>query len=285
MVNSWTILPIVAFILLLLVLYWLQRRQVALNRRIFISLVLGILLGFTLQSIYGHDNSALAYSKQAFHLIGAGYLALLKMLVIPLILTSIIAALLNLGDLKGKLIKNLSLRSVGMLLILTSIASAIGIGIGVLFNVGQGLSLPSVWQAPSHPYTGFVNTILGLLPTNPVAAMTNGNTVAIVIFAVLLGVAALLLHKDGSEKSDPFKNFMNSAFLVTKKLAVIVISLTPYGVLALMAQITATQGLSSLTGIANYMGAMYVAMIIVICMHLLISSFFGYSPIKYFKRI
>jgi len=218
-------------------------------------------------------------------LIGSGYLSLLEMLVIPLILTSIIHAMLGLGDVSGKFLNRLAFSSVAMLLGLTAIASAIGIGVGLLFHVGVGLQLPMGNFTPSHEYTGVVPTLLGMLPANPIAAMSHENTVAIVIFAVLVGAAGLWLYRIEPTQAKAFKDFIASAFLVTKKLASIVIALTPYGVLALMAKVGASQGLVSLLGLADFIAAMYVAMACVIALHVLILMVNKQNPGRYFARI
>ncbi len=279
------IISIGVFILLLLALYVMTRKGQSFNRRTLTALVMGLVFGFVLQKVAGGPHSSLVkYTDGALRLVGSGYLSLLEMLVIPLILTSIIHAVMNMGALCGKILQRLAIFSVGMLLVMTAVASAVGVGVGLLFHVGVGLQLPHTVLLPSHHYTGVVDTLLGMLPSNPIAAMSDENTVAIVVFAVLVAVAGLWLYKLEPKQAQSFKDFISSAFMVTKKLASIVIALTPYGVLALMAQVASTQGWHSLLALADFIAAMYVAMILVLVMHLIILTLQGHMPWQYLRR-
>jgi uncharacterized protein len=206
------------------------------------------------------------------------------MLVIPLILTSIIHAILNLGSGKVDNIKRMSFLTCGMLLGMTAVASLVGLVIGKLFAVGQGLSLPSIIETPKHPYTGLVDTLLGMLPSNPIAIMAEENTIAVVIFAVLLGLAARMLDVQDHDKMHSFRRFIAVLFAIVKKLAVLVLGLTPYGILALISLLLLDQGLALLTGMLNFIAAMYTAMAIVIVMHSLILALIGQHPWQYFKK-
>ena len=283
--STAAILSIGAFIVLLLLLYVMAKKGHSFNRRTLTALVVGLVFGFILQRIGGGPHSELVKCTDgALRLVGSGYLSLLEMLVIPLILTSIIHAVMNMGDLCGKILQRLAVFSVGMLLVMTAIASSIGLGVGLLFHVGVGLQLPHAALLPNHHYTGVVDTLLGMLPTNPIHAMSNENTVAVVVFAVLVAVAGLWLYKLEPKQAQSFKDFVSSAFMITKKLASIVISLTPYGVLALMAQVASTQGWHSILGLADFIAAMYVAMLLVLSMHLLILALQGHLPWQYLRR-
>ena len=177
------------------------------------------------------------------------------MLVVPLILTSIIYAIVNLGQQSGSTLRKLSICSIGMLLLMTALSSAIAIGVGLWLHVGKGLQLPAYQLQSHHAYTGMVDTLLGMLPANPIAAMANGNTVAMVIFALLLGSSAYLLMQKDAVKAQPFVAFVDSAFAVVKHLASIVISITPYGVLALMASVGLEQGATALVGRSSIYGS------------------------------
>lgn len=276
---------LILLVLMVGFLVYLHRQQVSFNTRVFLGLVLGIGLGVMMQ-LLGLDSSSQAgnITNQTLKFAGSGYFALLKMLVVPLILTSIIHSILNIGDSSGKVLRALSIRSVSMLLGMTALASAMGIGIGLWFHIGQGLQLPIGQVDPSHQYHGVVDTLLGMIPSNPVAAMTNENTVAIVLFAVLLGISAMLVYRQQQEKVEPFRGFVAAAFEVVKQLTRLVLALTPYGVLALIAHVTATQGVSSLEAILNFIAAMYVAMVLVVIMHLVILSLRGVNPLHYLRN-
>lgn len=272
LLQNW---PILVFPALLLFLYYLHKKtHLSSNLRIFISMVLGIAGGMLLN--YFSPNLTLFsqnFISQSLTLVSEGYLALLKMLVLPLILTSIIHAFIHMGDHPGEMIAKLISRSVGLLLLLTAVASAIGMGVGLWLHVGQKLSLPLDGPIPTRHYTGLVDTLLGMIPSNPIAAMSNENTVAIAIFACLLGISALQIYKKDKTHAENFKEFITSTFHMVKQLARLVIHTTPYGVLALLAKISATQGLQTLLGIANYFIAIYIAMVLVFLLQLTLIAF------------
>ena len=267
----------IIFILLLIGLYVMQRRKVSFNRRVLLALVLGILLSFYVRyfPLAAGQPHILA---GLFRFVGSAYLALLKMLVVPLVFTSIVYAMLKLGKASINTFKQVVTGTVVMLLVMTGISAMIGMGIAVLFKIGDGLHLAGPVVSPHH-YTGLIDTLLGFLPSNPIAAMANGNTIALVIFAVFIGFAVLLLQQLDSSKGDYFYNFIESTFHVSKKLAVLVIELTPYGVLGLMAY----TGWYNLVGLIDFVVAMYVAMLIVFTMHLLILLAMGYLPWQYLR--
>lgn len=278
---TFTLMNIGVFIFLIGCLHFAKRRQVQLGLRVLLSLGLGIGYGLFLACLSSPQAGPV---KDLLYLIGHGYLALLKMLVVPLILTSIIHAILNLGIGNGQTIKKMSFLTCGLLLGMTALASLVGIFIGKLFAVGQGLSLPQVLEKPMPAYTGLVNTLLGMLPSNPIASMAEENTIAIVIFAVLLGVSARLLDVKDHDKMEAFRQFIAVLFAIVKKLAVLILGLTPYGILALMSLLVVDQGLVLLKGMINFIAAMYAAMFLVLVMHSVVLAVIGHHPWRYFKK-
>lgn len=277
-----TILSLILLIVSFWILHQLKVKKKQLGIRILLSLCLGIVYGFLLK--FSPENWLFNGITNTLTLIGDSYLGLLKMLVIPLILTSIIHAILNLGKGDGNAIKKLSLLTCVMLLGMTALASLIGMGVGMLFSVGDGLSLPELIETPNHPYTGLIATLLGMIPSNPVEVMTKQNTIAIVIFAVLLGISARMLDTQDHDKMETFRQFIASLFAIVKKLTQLILGLTPYGILALMSLLLLDHGGAILSGILNFIAAMYVAMILVILMHCIILMLFGYNPLHYFKQ-
>ncbi len=255
-----------------------------LNQRMFLALVLGVILGclFKWWQPYAIDNLRISQSVLLF--LGQAYFSLLKMLVVPLILTSIIHAVLQLGGHQKGILTRIAWKTVALLLIMTAIASAIGMVVAMELGVGQGMSLPTMTLAPEHQYTGLADALLGMLPSNPVATMVDNNAIGMVIFAVLVGAAGLMLGKDNPEKLAPFQNWLQSMFLVMKKLASLVIRLTPYGVFGLMADVMIEQGAQSLQGLLMFALAMYLAMILVLVMHSIILWFLGrQKPWQYYR--
>ncbi len=259
-------------------------RKWSFNHRVFLGLSLGIIVGCILK-LLGAAGGNQVVAEAILTFLGQGYFGFLRMLVIPLILTSIIHAILQLGKHhQEKVLGNIAWKSVGMLLALTAVASGIGMVVAIGFGVGKGMLLPSFGVSPEHTYTGLTNTLLGMIPANPVAMLVNENTVAMVIFAILLGSAGLYLRKTNPDKLPPFEQWIESMFWVMKRLASIVIMLTPYGVFGLMAEVMIQQGLHSLEGLLVFIAAMYVAMFFVLVLHSLILWSVGQKPWQYFRE-
>jgi len=275
-------LDLLILIFCLIFLYGLKQKQMQLSWRILLGMLLGVGYSFLLRLT--PTDWLFNAIKDFLYLLGHGYLALLKMLVIPLILTSIIHAILNLGFSNGNTIKKISCISVGMLLIMTSLASFIGLMTGKLFAVGVGLNMPDFASIPEHEYKGLMNTLLNMLPTNPFAVLVQENTVAVVILAILIGIAARTLDIADHDKMNTFKQIIVSLFAIVKRLTSLILSFTPFGIFALISLLLLAQGLSAFFAMLNFIVAMYVAMIIVMIMHTSILACFGINPLIYFKR-
>jgi L-cystine uptake protein TcyP (sodium:dicarboxylate symporter family) len=252
------------------------------SSRVMISLIIGVAFGLIVRLTAPDDS--ITNLENILSLLGSGYLAFLKMLVIPLILTSIIHAIINLGADNDGILKTVSFLTCILLLATTALSSLIGLGAGVFFSVGSGMIMPTDAAAPSHQYNGFIDTLLHMIPSNPIAAMTAENTVAVVIFAVMIGIAARTLDTVDHDKMQTFRELIASLFAIVKKLAQLVLRFTPYAILALMSLMIIKQGFALLSGVMNVVAAMYAAMLGVMIMHMLLLMLFGYHPLWYLQR-
>ena len=183
-----TYIPLSLLLSLSFLLYTLQKKNVSFNIRTLVGLAGGVGLGI-LAHVCSNNPMPLKSSMvlQLADLMGSVYLHLLQMIVIPLIFTSMIDAIMKMGDTCGTFLRRLLAGSVSMLLGLTAVSAAIGLTVGQWFNLGAGLQLPEAAMSPKHQYDGIGAAIKDMLPSNPFASMADGNTVAIVIFALLLG--------------------------------------------------------------------------------------------------
>lgn len=275
----------IIFIFMLFALFgflvFLKQRHISMSARVLLSLVIGIGFGFLVRMTSPPESTSSLES--ILSLIGNGYLSFLKMLVIPLILTSIIHAIINLGSGNDGALKKISFLTCGILLGTTALSSVLGLAAGEFFAVGSGMMMPDDATLPTHAYTGFADTILHMIPNNPVAAMASENTVAVVIFAVLLGIAARMLDAADHHKMQTFGELIAALFAIVKKLAALILRFTPYAILALMSLMIIKQGFALLSGVLNVIAAMYAAMLLVMIMHTLLLMLFGINPLRYFQ--
>lgn len=270
---------IVISLALLIAMHYIQ---VSFNKRTLFSLGLALVIGFLCKPLYSEMPSL---NINILNFIGSAYISLLKMLIVPLVFTAIINAIANLRHHQGSYLSKVVTQSVVILLLLTGVSAMIGAVVAAIFNMGAHFSLLQFGTQAATPSDGVASTFLGMIPANPIGAMANMNVIAVVIFAALLGFAALQLHKQEPTIAEPFIQFVHSTFFVVKKLANMIISLTPYGVFALILSMTLSFGASTLWGMMHFISAMYIAMAIVLVMHTVLLAICGYNPISYYKNV
>lgn len=257
----------------------------SMSKRLFIALIIGLVFGYFVRYSVPADGMIRQGIGMLLSLISGLYLTLLQMLVVPLVLFSIIHSILHFTAFEqSHQLSRVSLRSIGLLLVMTSLSAGIAMLLARHWQVGAGLSISGIHYQPSHHYESLVDNILGLLPSNPVKAMNDQNTIAVAIFAVIVGLAALRLNKTESASVQRFKRIVDSFFSVLKQMTRFVVSLTPYGVFALIATMVSSNGWATVTALSSYVGIIFAAMLCVLIMHTLINWLVnGYSPLRYFK--
>lgn len=293
------LINVVVFVLILGGLLALNRshKQWSLARKVFIGLVAGVIFGAILQIIYGSHTSILVESINWFNVVGAGYIQLLQMIVMPLILISILSAVAKLRNASS--LGKISALTISLLLITTMIAAIIGIAMTLLFGLtSEGLTSGSQEAArlavlQTHHLKALSNLsvpeiLLSFIPQNPFLDLTGvraTSIISVVIFSVFLGIAALKLFNDDQEKGEKILNGIEVIQLWVMKLVRVVMQLTPYGVFALMAKMTATSNLHDIIKLGGFVIASYLAIGLMFIVHALLVSLTGVSPISYFKKI
>ncbi len=234
-------------------LFVLGRMGLPLWARVFAGLIAGGLAGLLFGETAGTAKP-----------IGDGFINLIRMLIIPLIVTTLTSGMIALGD--PKRLGSLGVRTISLYLMTTVFAVMLGMVMGVLFQPGKGVDYQSVDTSSAGAVTErleraaaaertAVQQILDIIPTNPLAAMVNGDILPVIFFSILLGIAILA----AGEKGAPFGKVMESAAEVILKLTGGVMALAPYGVFALMAWVLGTQGLAVLANLGKLAIALYLA--------------------------
>lgn len=290
------IVNIAVLILLIVLLGWMQKKHISFTKRVFAGLILGIAYGVILQWIYTPDSKVISDSMEWFDLVGSGYVGLLQMVVIPLIMVSIIMAILNLSGKQN--LGKISGSIIGVLLFTTAIASAIGITVALGFHL-TALDIPAGEAEQQRGVLlqerlGDVEDmslpaqLLEFIPTNPFADMTGSrrsSTLAVVIFSAFVGVAALGLIRKNPKQGEMFQNMMGAIYGVVMRMVTIILRLTPYGILALIAKMVATTSGQEILKLINFVLASYVALIAMFVVHLIILAISGLNPVQYVKKI
>ncbi len=192
--------------------------------------------------------------------IGRLFLALIKMVVVPLVFFSLLVGVASLGDFRA--LGRLGGRTIGYFTMTTIMALIIGVGLANLMNPGSimseedrsallmqyegsvGGTVARAAEAPS-----FVDQLVGVVPTNPVKALANGDMLQVIFFALMLGVALTLMKEEHARPVTEMATRLNDAMIVLVHIAM---KLAPYGVAALLFKVVGTTGLSVLAALGYY---------------------------------
>ncbi|KMY52789.1 sodium:dicarboxylate symporter [Bacillus sp. FJAT-27231] len=286
---------VVALLLLAGVLYVMQKKHISFSKRVFTALGMGVAFGFILQMIYGLESKTLLQSTEWFSIIGTGYVKLLQMVVMPLVFISIVSAFTkltlttNLGKVAGLII--------GLLVGTTAIAAAIGISASLGFHLeavqiqggeteqARGTEIEQKYSEIENQ--SFPQKIIELIPANPFLDFTgqrSTSTIAVVIFAAFVGFAYLGIKRKEPEHAEFFKKMIEAIYSIVMRIVTLVLRLTPYGILAIMAKTVATSNFAAIAKLGEFVLASYVALAIMFIIHLLILTLVGLNPMIYVKK-
>lgn len=255
-------------------LYFLKTKKLKFGLRVLTAMLLGVAVG----AIFKKD--ALIIEP-----VGKVFVGLIKMIVIPLVISAIITSITSMNGTDS--LRKIGIKTVALLLITSAIAAAIGIGTGIFFNVGEGITYTADASFQAREIPQFSKVLMDMLPTNPIAAMAGGQVIPVVIFALFIAIAIVVEGKKKPEAVKPVKEFFNSLAQIMFRITKMVIKLAPYGTYALIASIAAKNGLSTLIPLAKFIIAVYVGCLLQIAIvHSSLLKFVAkVSPIRFFKKI
>ena len=289
------VLNIAGLLLLVGLLYGMHRKKVSFSKRVFTGLGLGIAYGLILNFAYGTDSTVLEESMPWFNLIGTGYVKLLQMIVMPLVFISILAAFTKVTI--GKNFGKMAALILGILIGTTAIAAIIGISASLLFGLDaseivQGEAEVARGVSIEERSTGVADRtlpdqLIDLLPANPFLDFTGArptSTIGVVIFAAFLGFAYLTLSRRDEKNAATVKKGIDAIYSLIMGVVKIVLRLTPYGILAIIARTVATSDFGAIYNLGKFVLASYAAILVMFGIHLLIIALSGLNPITYVKK-
>jgi len=289
--NIFTIAAIVALIAVLVVLQQLKKRKVSFSVRMMIALVLGLALGIGIDLIGASNSLYIEYARKEistwYGLLGNGFLRFVQLLAVPVVFLSIIKVV---TDLKGDNIKSLTWKSFFMLLGTTAIAALVGIAVVYLFNLGGSSLAADLSEAKMESMANiaaqsFPEFFLNLIPNNIFASFaSNSSIVSVVIIAALFASAIRFLKVKKPEQIAPFVDVLESLRVAVNSVLTNVIKFMPYGVVALVSNTIIQNGIASIIGMLSFIGALYVAVIIMLVVYVIILLGFGINPIQFYKK-
>jgi len=298
--SAMAIFNLVLFAALIGFLYQLWRRGMGLSRRVLIGLVAGTVYGFYLQLVFGFSGeTGAAVTSQTIewtNVVANGYVNLLRLIIMPLVLVMMIAAVLKVQEIRslGKIGGSI----VALLVGTTMVAALVGIALASLFGLNAGeLAAGPVEMARAEVLEsrqgsvadlGFPQLLVSFISSNIFLDLTGArdtSIIAVVVFGLLTGVAALLVCEEDSEQGLRIRGFLDSAQAVIMKLVHIVMALTPYGVLALMTRVIATSDGNAIVTLIGFVVASYIAIAIMFAVHALLIGLTGTNVRRYFRKV
>ncbi len=222
--------------------------QIKLHWQILAMMIVGTGIGLIFQSIYNGKPEGAVY--HVIIALGTIFIRLLKMVIVPLVFTSIVVGVAGVGS--GKRIGKLGGKTLAYYVITSVLAILIGLVMTNIIKPGRNAQIPIAedfkstgLQTPGSP----AEILIRMIPTNPVGAMANGDMLAIIFFSIFLGFGITKLNP---KHRDPLKNLFEAGFEAMMKITGMVIKLAPLGVLGLLTEAVSRFGLDMFGALAKY---------------------------------
>ena len=260
-----------------------EKKKMGLTTKIFIGLIGGLLLGVILNLFVPHSSFRDAVLVDGiFYVIGNGFIRLMKMLVVPLVFCSLVCGSSAIGDTKS--LGKVGGKTIVFYLLTTALAVTVAISVATVIRPGVGLDMSSIetGETAVAENVSVVDTILNIIPENPIGALADGTMLQIILFALLIGV---LLAKMG-ERTELIANLFNQCNELMMEMTNLVMSLAPIGVFCMIAKTFANLGFDAFVPLLKYMGSVLVGLMIqclVVYMVLLV-IFTRLNPVKFIKK-
>ena len=260
------------------------KKKIGLSTKIFIALLIGALFGvvihYWIPSSYIKDTVIV---EGVLYVVGQGFIRLMQMLVVPLVFCSLICGSMAIGD--TKTLGKVGVKTIGFYLVTTALAVCVALGSALLINPGRGLDMDAVQKgtvSSTTEATSLVDTLLNIIPKNPVQSMANGDMLPIIVFALFVGIMLAKLGTRGSVVANFFSQFND----VMMEMTMAIMKIAPIGVFCLIARTFATVGFSAFAPMLKYMGNVTLALAIqcLVVYQILLFVFTRLNPFKFIKK-
>ena len=262
-----------------------QKKKMGLTTKIFVALIAGAILGIILCYLVPDSSFKKDVIVEGIlYVIGQGFIRLMKMLVVPLVFCSLVCGSMSIGDTKK--LGTVGVRTLVFYLATTALAVSVALTVGNLINPGVGLDMSSIQSSASSvetmEATSLTDTILNIIPDNPINSLASGTMLQVIVFALIVGV---ILAKMG-ERAETVANFFSQFNDIMMEMTMMVMRLAPIGVFCLIAKTFAGLGFSAMVPMFKYMGAVLLALFIQCCgvYQVLLALFTRLNPLRFLKK-
>ncbi|UPR37222.1 dicarboxylate/amino acid:cation symporter [Vibrio cyclitrophicus] len=258
------------------------KKPMSLTGRVILGMVVGILTGFAIQSLFADSGFVNNYIVNGlFEVGGQIFVASLKMLVVPLVFVSLVCGTSSLKDLST--LGRMGGKTLALYIGTTAVAITLALSIGNLFQPGAGADLTAASSFKSADAPSLGQVIIDMFPTNPIQAMAEGKTLQVIVFAVLFGIAISAAGKPGERIAAVFSDLNE----VIMKLVALLMNLAPYGVFFLMAKLFSGLGLGAIWNLAEYFLVLAGTLLLhgLVTYSAMLKGFTGLSPITFLRKM
>lgn len=259
-------------------------KKMTMTTKILIWMGAGLVLGSMINAFASDVDFIQDYFVMGlFHVMGALFITLLKMLVVPLVTFSLICGVCGIGDINK--LGRVGLKSFLLFMLTTALAITLAISVASIVGPGQGFELAEAskgtFSAPEAP--PLTQVLIDLVPSNPVAAYTEGNMLQIIFFTILFSVCILMI----GERGKPIHLAAERLNEVMMKVVSIVMHIAPYGVFALMVKTFSMQGIGLILPMISYFGVVAVVLILHATgtLMILLKVLGKVSPLQFLKKM
>lgn len=264
------------------------KKKLGLTTVIFIALIAGAVTGTIINNFFMHiDVVNKVIVEGIFYVIGQGFISLMKMLVVPLVFCSIVCGAASIGD--TKTLGKVGVRTIIFYICTTMLAVAVALSAASLINPGLGLDMSAVENvkttidsSATNTDLSLVDTILNIIPTNPIASLANGEMLQIIVFALIVGIILAKLK----DKAQLVSNFFQQGNDIMMEMTMMIMKIAPIGVFCLVGRTFSELGFSAMVPMFKYMITVVLALAIQCygVYMIMLRVFAGLNPFKFAKK-
>ncbi|MCH8071814.1 MAG: L-cystine transporter [Proteobacteria bacterium] len=294
--NYFVIINLLVFAGIMVFLTRFRRPAFSLAQQILAGLGAGMLFGFALQFAYSGNPDIISGTLEWTNVIGSSYVNLLRMIIMPLVLVMMIAAVVRMREVAA--LGRIGGLVIGILIGTTMIAALVGISMANIFGLtadgltegARELARADVLLARQETVEslGLADMLVRFIPSNIFYDLTGArptSIIAVVIFGILFGIAALLVSREEPERADAISGFIDNTQAIIMKLVHMIMALTPYGILALMTKVVAGSNGADILNLITFVIASYIAIAIMFGVHSLLLRLNGINVADYFRKV
>ena len=252
----------------------MEKKKLSMPVKTLIGLALGVIAGLALQN---HADFANTYINP----FGTLFLNCIKMIVVPMVFSSIIVGVCGIGD--AKKIGRIGGKTVVYFLCTTACAATLGIIVSNIFKIGQGFEITGeVAEVTIPESTGVINTLVNIIPSNPIQSLANGDMLQIIAFAIVIGGGIVMIGDKGKPILKAFDSLAEAMYAITG----VIMKFTPVAVFALITPIVAENGAEVLLPLVSVVLAVYGTCILhaIIVYSSSVKLFSGVGPKEFFQK-